>query len=134
MSSVKAQSMTCTPLAAVPSNATTPGLNAIPAGFPVNKDGRCAWVGSKISDGDFVYHLTAAELVEIYKAVIAFKGRCHNSLITLLAHTDPSSPWLVNHAGWAKLDVDRFRPQNLGSMDPMSMFIRSNCPYLARGS
>lgn len=84
MSSVKAQSMTCNPLAGVPGNGTTPGLNAIPVGFPVNKDGKSAWVGSKISDGDFVYHLTKAELVEIYRAVIAFKGRCHNPLITLL--------------------------------------------------
>lgn len=73
MSSVKAQSMTRNPLAGVPGNAAAPGLNAIPAGFPVNRDGKSAWVGSKISDGDFVYHLTKAELVEIYRAVIAFK-------------------------------------------------------------
>lgn len=73
MSSVKAQSMTCTPLAGIPGNTTTPGLNAIPAGFPVNKDGKSAWIGSKISEGDFVYHLTKPELVEIYNAVIAFK-------------------------------------------------------------
>lgn len=85
MSSVKAQSMTCTPLAGVPGNATTPGLNALPAGFPVNKDGKIAWVGSKISDGDYVYHLTEAERVEIYKAVIAFKGRCHTCLVALLS-------------------------------------------------
>lgn len=84
MSSVKAQSMTCTPLADVPGNTTTSGLNAIPAGFPVNKDGKSAWIGSKISDGDFVYYLTKLELVEIYNAVIAFKGRCHDSLITSL--------------------------------------------------
>ena len=77
MSSVKAQSMTCTPLAGVPGNTTTPGLNAIPAGFPASKDGKSAWIGSKISDGDFVYHLTEAQCVEIYRAVIAFKGRCH---------------------------------------------------------
>lgn len=83
MSSVKAQSMTRNPLAGIPGNTTTPGLNAIPAGFPVNKDGKSAWIGSKISEGDFVYHLTKPELVEIYKAVVAFKGRCHSPLILL---------------------------------------------------
>lgn len=93
MSSVKAQSMTCTPLADVPGNTTTSGLNALPAGFPVNKDGKSAWIGSKISGGDFVHHLTKPELVEIYNAVTAFKGRCHNSLITLLTHTDPLLPF-----------------------------------------
>lgn len=138
MSSVKAQSMTCTPLAGVPGNATTPGLNALPAGFPVNKDGKIAWVGSKISDGDYVYHLTEAERAEIYKAVIAFKGRCHTSLVTLLSSLTrtpllPPSAWPANHTGCAKLGVDRFRPQNLGSMDPTSMLIRSNCQRLARG-
>lgn len=95
MSSVKAQSMTCAPLAGIPGNTTTPGLNAIPAGFPVSKDGKSAWIGSKISEGDFVYHLTKPELVEIYNAVIAFKGRCHTPLILLysilLSHACPSS-------------------------------------------
>lgn len=95
MSSVKAQSMKCTPLAGVPGNTTTSGLNALPAGFPVNINGKSAWVGAKISAVDFVYYLTKRELVEVYEAVIAFKGRCHNLLITLLAHTDPFLPFPV---------------------------------------
>ncbi|POS71002.1 hypothetical protein DHEL01_v210603 [Diaporthe helianthi] len=74
MSSVVAQSMTCTLLTSLLNNApATPALSVIPVGFPVNKDGKGAWVGSKISDRDFVYHLTERELDEIYKAVVAFK-------------------------------------------------------------
>lgn len=74
MSSVMAQSMTCTLLTSLLDNApATPGLSAIPVGFPANKDGKSAWVGSRISDRDFVCHLTERERVEIYRAVVAFK-------------------------------------------------------------
>jgi hypothetical protein len=82
MSSVMAQSMTCTPLlTSLLGNATTPSLNAIPAGFPVNRDGKSAWIGSKILDRDFVYNLTDAERAEIYMATISFKGECQSTLI-----------------------------------------------------
>lgn len=79
-----AQSMTCTLLTSLLDNApATPGLSAIPVGFPANKDGKSAWVGSRISDRDFVCHLTERERVEIYRAVVAFKGR-RKEIVTLL--------------------------------------------------
>lgn len=100
MSSVMAQSMTCTPPLTSPlGNATTPGLNAIPAGFPLNKDGKSSWIGSKILDRDFVHYLTDQERVEIYKAVIAFKGMCQNTLMNLV----PLFQWLADRNCWAKV-------------------------------
>lgn len=77
MSSVDAQTVVSTPFldAASIGNAAS-DLVTLPKGFPASVPGHKTFTGNDFEKGEgFVYHLTAAEIVEIKQALASFKGK-----------------------------------------------------------